>query len=548
MSRGRCALIAVVAWTSLSGALAVVPAGAATPDFSLSTLVCAPRNGFTTRPGDEVACRLTVMLTDGFAEGVTVDVAVPPTTTYDPVDIDNTTGTLDASTTPVRVRYGTTTFGFFAAAFPKTISMVYDITATAVPGDPIRPVATISTAADGVVATVLANPLIVTPPPASLTPSTLVCDDLDGELVRPGDVLACTLQLRNQALREDAETPLVTVPIPAGTAWAPGGNETSHSATQIVWGPGALPDGVRSGATTTPPLTFRLVVGEVPGGTKLVAYANALYSNAQSHALGSANVISDQLTVAPGAGVLTSSALTCADADGLPLYAGDLVRCTLTVADAAGRQDVDDVTATAPVPAATTLADAPTQPAATFAPASFGTIAAGDRRAVSYALRVDPSATPGTTIAATASVRARSTQTATRVGVDVAAPRLVVAARPVAASSAGGPSAAAAGAAATAGLKPGAGASRICASRRVVTVNVRPPTGRRWKSVRFAFATKSITGARAPGAQGRKGYFRARLVFQGLPKGPLKVAITGVTTRGRTVRSARSYLLCAKKA
>ena len=44
-----------------------------------------------------------------------------------------------------------------------------------------------------------------------------------------------------------------------------------------------------------------------------------------------------------------------------------------------------------------------------------------------------------------------------------------------------------------------------------------------------------------------KGYFRARLVFQGLPKGPLTVAIKGVTTRGRTVRSTRTYNLCTKR-
>jgi hypothetical protein len=87
----------------------------------------------------------------------------------------------------------------------------------------------------------------------------------------------------------------------------------------------------------------------------------------------------------------------------------------------------------------------------------------------------------------------------------------------------------------------------ICGSRRVVTVNVRPPKGRRWKAVTFSFAKKSVTGRRAPGTLGKKGYFRARLVFQGLPKGPLKVSIKGVTTRGRTVRTSRTYNLCTKR-
>ena len=46
---------------------------------------------------------------------------------------------------------------------------------------------------------------------------------------------------------------------------------------------------------------------------------------------------------------------------------------------------------------------------------------------------------------------------------------------------------------------------------------------------------------------GKKGYFRARLVFQGLPKGAIKVTLTGVTTKGRKVRSTRIYNLCTKK-
>jgi hypothetical protein len=65
--------------------------------------------------------------------------------------------------------------------------------------------------------------------------------------------------------------------------------------------------------------------------------------------------------------------------------------------------------------------------------------------------------------------------------------------------------------------------------------------------VTFSFAKKSVKGSKAPGSKGRKGYFRARLVFQGLPKGALKVSIAGVTTRGKTVRGTRTYNLCAKK-
>jgi hypothetical protein len=80
-----------------------------------------------------------------------------------------------------------------------------------------------------------------------------------------------------------------------------------------------------------------------------------------------------------------------------------------------------------------------------------------------------------------------------------------------------------------------------------VVVNVRPPKGGRWTSVTVAFAKKSVKGRRASGTKGRRGYFRARLVFQGLPKGPLKVTIRGKTAAGRRVTSTRTYKLCTKK-
>src|SRR4051794_12390562 len=546
MSQVRCvAVSAVVVCTALLGARPA-SASAATPPFGLSTLTCVAKNGFTTRPGDEVSCRLTVMLSDGFAARVTADVARTPGLVYDPADADNLNGTLDGAVPP-RIHYGEGVLGFFAAAFPKTVSMVLDIATdgSAAPGDLIQPVATISTVADGPVATIAANVLRVTPPPASLRPSTLTCDDVNGEQLRPGDTLRCTLLLRDEPAHEDAEGFLVTAPIPGGTAWAPGGNDTTRSPTQILWAPAALPSLIAAGATG-PPITFNLVVGDVAGGTKLLPYANASFSSAESHALGSQAILGAQLIVAPGPAVLSPSGLSCADADGAPLYAGDALRCTLTVADAPGRQAVEAINARAPAPPATMLADAPGEAAITFPPAAFGTIVAGDRRSVGYGLRVAADAAPGTAIAPQATVHGRSVETGEDVAVDLAAPRLVVAARPpVAGASAAAAAAAAAGQ--VAGKTPATAASaRICAPRPGVAGNVRPPKGRHWKSVTVAFAKKSVKGKKAPGAQGKKGYFRARLVFQGLPKGPLKVSIAGVTTRGKKVRSTRTYNLCVK--
>jgi hypothetical protein len=173
-----------------------------------------------------------------------------------------------------------------------------------------------------------------------------------------------------------------------------------------------------------------------------------------------------------------------------------------------------------------------------------GTIAAGTVRTATFRLRVAAGAVPGDVIVPTAVVSGRSAPSGVAVSQPLQAAPLVVGARPAPAAAAVARPAGSVAAAAT--PAPPARGTVICGSRRTVTVNVRPPQGRRWRAVTFSYAKRSVKGRKATGARGRKGYFTARLVFQGLPKGALKVAVKGVTTTGRTVRSARTYHLCAK--
>jgi hypothetical protein len=109
----------------------------------------------------------------------------------------------------------------------------------------------------------------------------------------------------------------------------------------------------------------------------------------------------------------------------------------------------------------------------------------------------------------------------------------------VAASSAGGSPAAPGKPATKPGTKP-TKSSRICTSRRVVTVTAWPPKGQRWTSVSARFGKRSAKGKR----WGTRRAYRIRLVFTGMPKGTMKVRITGRTASGRTVRSTRSFRLC----
>jgi hypothetical protein len=533
-------VVSTIALTLVLAAATAAGAEAATT-FGLSHLTCVPSNGFTTRPGDDVECRLDVTAFEGMAGNVTADVTLPTGLGYDTTLSTNNAGTLDTSVSPPRIRYGTSVLGDFPPDFTKTVTMVLHIKddGSISPGDPIAPVATVRspTTAD---ATIESNALFVTPPPAVLQPSTLTCSDLNGDPLRPGDVVECALQLVNQPKKEDATSVSVTVPIPGNTTWTPGGNDTSHTAGYISWAPAALPTGVPSGPASAPILRLRLTIGEAPGGTKVFPYASVNYVNSLSMALGSQAVFGPQLITAPGPAVLTSSALGCFDADSLPLYPGDTIRCTLTVADAAGREDVSDLTATIAVPGATTLSSDAAARTLTFGPPVFGTLASGTSRALPFTLRVDDAAAPGTVVAPLGTVRGTSVGTGARVAHDVTAPRLMVVARPVPAA----PVRPGAAAAATPGsVAAGSNASPICASRRVVVVNVKPPKGRRWKAVTFSYATKAVKGKKASAT----GTFRARLVFQGLPKGPLKVSVKGVTTKGKVVRSTRTYNLCAKK-
>jgi hypothetical protein len=540
--RTRRSLSTIALTLAVAGGSAAAAEAAA--DFSLSRLICVPVNGFTTRPGDDVRCRFDVTAFSGSADEVTADVTLPTGLIYDTSLPTNFSGTLDTSSVPARVRYGTSILGFFSEGFTKVATMLLHIAddGSMSPGDPIAPVATVRspTSAD---ATITADPLFVTPAPAVLKPSTLDCADLSDPPLRPGDLVECSLQLANEPKKEDAIDVVVQVPIPANASWAPGGNETAHSASSIAWAPSALPAGVPSGPRSAPVLRFRLAVADVPGGSKVFAYASVAYNNALSHALGSHAVLGPQLVVAPGPAVLTSSTLACADADGGPLYAGDTLRCAITVADAAGREDIADVTATAPVPPSVVAVGEGSATSLTFGPPAFGMIAAGASKAVSYTLRVDAGAAPGTTITPTASVLGRSVGTDVTVRHELAAVRLVVSARPRPAAAIAPATMSAAAAAALGRPIAAAAGSRICGSRRVVVVNVKPPRGKRWKSVSVSFAKKTVRGKKT----GRTGSFRARLVFQGLPKGALEVSIKGVTTKGRMVRSSRTYNLCVKK-
>jgi hypothetical protein len=543
----------VAACLALTGAAA--PARAddpPPPDLSGSTLSCTPENAGpvspgTTRPGDFVVCHLQVNVAGSTAYDVTADISIPAGTRYAPID-ENAHGTPLPAGAPTRVFFGETDLGLVNPGLPKPATVRLQVTDAVSPGQSIGPVATVY---DDVAptATIASNFIAAMPRIADLHRSGTTCANVDPARggVRAGETVECRFQLVNEPDREDATGVSVVAAIPGGLRWIPGGNEAAVFPAELQWFGPVLAGGVPSGGSA-PPLRFRAVVDPaLPGGASILVGGTAGWVNALSLSIDRQMLTPAVIHVQPGPAVLAGSTLACSDADAAPLLAGDLVECTIAVRPAAGHEDLASAAAAADVPDHAQALGATDRDGRVPAGGLLGTVGAGQTGVARYQLRVSPAAAPGTAIVPTALITGTSVPSGTPVSVRVQGAALVVGSRPAPATADGASSPARTSAASAAAAKPSSRTPAICASRRVVTVNVRPPKGRRWKAVTFSFAKTSAKGKKATGALGRKGYFRARLVFQGLPKGPLTVTIKGVTTRGRTVRSFRTYNLCAKK-
>jgi hypothetical protein len=520
------------------------------PDLSLSTVSCRAENAVaplagSTRPGDHVLCQLKAAnISPTIAYHVTAEISIPAGTTYAP--LPNAQGIPLPAGAPTHVSFDESKLGLIDQYNAKPASIRLRIDDDTAPGTPLAVVATVK---DPAAATfqAAANVLSVMPQRADLSPTTTTCANVDPlrSDVRAGDVLECRFALQNRALRENAVDVTLSAGVPLGTERVAGGNESLTFGANLNWYAGVLAGGVPSGALGDPVLRVRLrVLPATLGGTTLYVNGTVDWINELSREPGSLGVGSGAIVITPGPAVLTTSGLTCADDDGPPLLAQDLVNCTVAVRPSRGYEDLTDAVGSAAVPALTGAVTPADGSGRIPLVGVSGTIAAGTVRTATFRLRVAAGAVAGNVIVPTARVSGRSTPSGEAVAQPLQGAPLVVGTRaavvPAVKPAAAGPVAAAA-----TPTTPARG-TVICGSKRTVTVNVRPPKGKRWRSVTFSYAKKSVKGRRATGSRGKKGYFTARLVFQGLPKGELKVAVKGVTSRGRTVRSTRTYHLCTK--
>jgi hypothetical protein len=547
---------ALLGWAVAACALGVTPGVAvAAPDLSLSRLSCHPENAIppllgSTRPGDYVICQLKAAnLSSSIAYSVTAEITIPPTTTYAP--LPNAQGVPLPAGAPDHVFFDTTKLGLIDSANPKPATVRLRVADGAAPGAPIQPVATVMDPAAPTFVTE-ADLLSVMPQRADLTPTTTVCEKAapagDGK-VRPGDTLDCAFRVENKAGREDAVDVSLNAGIPNGTERVAGGNESLVFGPAMTWFPGVLAGGAPSGAVAAPELRTRLrVLPTTLGGTVLYVTGTVSWKNALSGDLDATGVGSGPIPITPGPATLVGSTLACADDDGPPLVGNDLVNCTVVVRPAAGHEDLADASGRADVVGLTGAVTPVDGDGRIPLLGVSGRLAAGSATSATYRLRVAANAVPGNVIVPTATVSGRSADSGEAVTQALVGATMVIGAKP-AASPAPAPGKAVTPGAAVAGAAKPSSSPRgpvICGSKRTVVVNVKPPRGKRWKAVTFTFAKRSVKGRKATGARGKKGYYTAKLVFQGLPKGELKVAVKGVTTKGRTVRSSRTYHLCTK--
>ncbi|MBI5106255.1 MAG: DUF11 domain-containing protein [Solirubrobacterales bacterium] len=512
-----------------------------------SEIVCKPAVGKFLRVGDDLACTLTVRNVEPmFVDDVTATIDIPADMSYDPAAPDNEETIPDPPLPPATFSYGTSKLGDFAPGDVRTVKFRLKVAPSATPGEAIQPEGQVH--APGYAdLPVTSNVVNITPPVADISPSTVVCADLNAGRFLPGDLFECKINLENLTGREDATGVQVQASIPPLSSYVLGDASTNNFLF-AVWRAEKVPTGIPSGAGPLAPLTYRMRLDpNAPGGTAVVSIVNVNYTNSITGLFAVHTLQSNGLVTDPGPAILTSSNLTCVDlSPATAVLPGDRVRCTLTVANAPGRETAEDVNAVAPVPDGVvhdvggTSVDAD---GVRFDTSVLGTLPSPSSKVLEYRLRVPDDARVGLTFQPTAQIVGRSTPSGVALSHALKAEQFVVGRPPSPATPA--PVAAASTPAATPPKKD----SRICGSRRVVVVNVKPPKGKRWKSVSFTWkgAKKATKGKKSKGSRGKRGYFTGRLVFQGLPKGQLTVTITGRTTKGKTVKRTRKYKLCTAK-
>jgi Big-like domain-containing protein len=380
--RPRAALGLVSLLTALAAAGPAV--ADAPPDVSHSTLGCTDTDGGVLRRGDDLTCTLITSLSaDSQLANVTATITLPADVDFvsagAPYDGDTRTISFDENA--------------LGLLFPgqQRLVKIHVAVGQAVPVGEAVSIAGNVAAVGGVDGTIAAqslssNELILAPLPTDLSDTGVACTDVDGPPLLPGQLMSCRLDVTNPADREDASSVSASM-IVGGVIWVSGGTPTTASST--IFSTDDLGT-VGAGATKSVSATFA-VPANTPGGT-LVSASTFLGGLSTPSALSIFLIRkSSPLEVSPGPASLLASSLICLDTDGGLLLAGDDLTCTVTVAPAAGREDVQGAAATIQIPDRAVYVsggDSHDATSLTLDPASLGDVAAGAKRSAAFHLKV----------------------------------------------------------------------------------------------------------------------------------------------------------------
>jgi hypothetical protein len=384
----------------LLGALAANAPADVPPDMSGSSLSCSDPDGGALRPGDEVKCVLIAAIVAGTDNAtITATVALPATAAVDPLHPP------PAYNSATRViTFGSSVLGLTFSGQSRLLTFYVDVADGVDAGTAITLGADLTaTAASVTHATVSSDPVIVSPPPASLTDSAMGCSDANGGDLLPGEQVSCDLDVVNAAGVEDAAPVAANISL-AGTSWVSGG--TLGITGAAFFGLGTVAAG------TDKPVTALFAVSPLAlGGAVLTGFGSI---NAVSSPSGDViNLLrsSAPLVVSPGPAVLTASALRCDDSNGGLLLAGDDLTCTVTVSPAPGHESIQGTTGSVAIPAGgewVSGGDSHDASTVAFDVPSLGDVAAGSSKAAGFHLRVVDGTAVGTVLRPIGSIAATS--------------------------------------------------------------------------------------------------------------------------------------------
>jgi len=232
---------AVVQRSVSSAVLTVAPPPA---DLAGTTVGCQDLNGPPLLPGEQVSCTVDVVNAAGHEDAGFVGATLTL----------NGTTWLSGGTSFVAgsTQFGVGALGNVASGTDKAVTATFIVPVTALGGDPYAPFAFVAGSSapslTQIFLTRTGPPLVVSPGPAVLVQSALVCDDTNGGVLLAGDDVTCSVVVRPSVGYEGVASAAAVVTIPNGASYVSGADE--HDASSVSFAPSSLGDVAAGDAAT----------------------------------------------------------------------------------------------------------------------------------------------------------------------------------------------------------------------------------------------------------------------------------------------------------